>query len=99
MGKQKIIVAYEPIWAIGTGSSIEPTEAEYAHKIIKLTLNDMFGSKVAKENFDIVYGGSISGKNAKDFARLENLDGLLVGGASLKVEEFYKVAKLITDSD
>lgn len=90
---QKIIIAYEPIWAIGSGIAIEPAEAEYAHKIVKLTLNDMFGMKVAKENFSIVYGGSISSKNVKGFIDIENMDGLLVGGASLNAEEFHKVAK------
>lgn len=94
-GDQQIIIAYEPIWAIGTGTAIEPVEAEYAHKIIKLALNDMFGMRVISKNFKIIYGGSINSKNVKKFANLENMDGLLVGGASLKVEEFYKVVKEI----
>lgn len=92
LGDQEIIIAYEPIWAIGSGVAIEPAEAEYAHKIVKLTLNDLFGPLVAAENFRIVYGGSISSKNVKGFVDLENTDGLLVGGASLDAEEFYKVA-------
>ncbi|NTW22844.1 triose-phosphate isomerase [Candidatus Falkowbacteria bacterium] len=90
---QRIIVAYEPIWAIGSGIAIEPEEAVYAHKIIKLTLNDMFGPQVSSNNFQIIYGGSISSKNVKDFVNLENIDGLLVGGASLDAKEFHKVAK------
>lgn len=93
---QQIIIAYEPIWAIGTGTAIEPDEAEYAHKIIKLALNDIVGMRVVSKNFSIIYGGSINSKNVKDFANLENMDGLLVGGASLKVDEFYKVANEIT---
>ncbi|MBU4217189.1 triose-phosphate isomerase [Candidatus Parcubacteria bacterium] len=95
VGNQQIVVAYEPIWAIGSGTAIEPTEAEYAHKIIRLTLNDMFGMKIVNNNFKIIYGGSINSKNVKSFVDLDNLDGLLVGGASLDVEEFYKVAKAI----
>ena len=95
-GDQQIIIAYEPIWAIGTGTAIKPDEAEYAHKIIKLSLNDMFGMQVASNNFKIVYGGSINPKNVKGFTNLENMDGLLVGGASLKVDDFFKVAKEIT---
>ena len=95
-GEQEIIVAYEPIWAIGTGTAIEPAEAEYAHKIIKLALNDMFGMRVNNKNFRIIYGGSINSKNVKGFVHLENMDGLLVGGASLQADEFYKVAKTIT---
>jgi triosephosphate isomerase (TIM) len=92
---QQIIVAYEPIWAIGSGIAIEPEEANYAHKIVRLTLNELFGEKVATENFSIIYGGSISSKNVDGFFELEYLDGLLVGGASLDVEEFKKVAQAI----
>lgn len=95
VGNQQIVVAYEPIWAIGSGTAIEPSEAEYAHKIIRLTLNDMFGMKIVNNNFKIIYGGSITSKNVKSFVGLDNLDGLLVGGASLDAEEFYKVAKAI----
>lgn len=95
MENQQIIIAYEPVWAIGSGISIEPSEAEYSHKIIKLALNDMFGMKMINNNFRIIYGGSINSKNVKDFNNLENLDGFLVGGASLDVNEFYKIAKEI----
>ena len=95
-GNQQMIIAYEPIWAIGTGMAIEPSEAEYAHKIIRLALNDMLGMQIASKNFRIIYGGSINPKNVRGFADLENMDGLLVGGASLKVDDFYKVVKEIT---
>ncbi|MCK4554701.1 triose-phosphate isomerase, partial [Candidatus Parcubacteria bacterium] len=95
LSDQRIIIAYEPIWAIGSGVAIEPEEAEYAHKIIKLTLNDMFGIEKANNNFDVIYGGSINSKNVKSFANIESIDGLLVGGASLDAGEFYKVAKAI----
>lgn len=90
---KKIIVAYEPVWAIGSGTAIEPSEAVYAHKIIKLALNDMFGMKTVEDNFKIVYGGSVNAANVKQFSGLENMDGLLVGGASLDAEEFYKICK------
>ncbi len=95
-GERQIIVAYEPIWAIGTGTAIEPAEAEYAHKIIKLALNDMFGMPVVNKNFRVIYGGSINEKNVGGFNNLENMDGLLVGGASLNADEFYKIAQAIT---
>jgi triosephosphate isomerase (TIM) len=95
-GSQQLIIAYEPIWAIGTGTAIEPAEAEYAHKIIRLALNDMFGMQVVSKNFKIIYGGSINSKNVKKFVNLEDMDGLLVGGASLKADEFFKVVKEIT---
>jgi triosephosphate isomerase (TIM) len=91
--KQQIIIAYEPVWAIGSGTVIQPSEAKYAHKIIRLALDDMFGMKVIENNFRIVYGGSVSSKNVKQFSNLENMDGLLVGGASLDADEFYKICK------
>jgi len=92
---QEIIVAYEPIWAIGSGTAIEPAEAEYAHKIIKLTLNDMFGKEVADKKIKVIYGGSIKSDNVVGFIGLDNIDGLLVGGASLDPKEFLEVAKKI----
>ena len=95
IGDQQIIIAYEPIWAIGSGTAIEPQEAEYAHKIVKLTLNNMFGMDVAKKNFKIIYGGSINSSNVKSFVGLQNLDGMLVGGASLDADEFFKVVKTV----
>lgn len=90
----RVIVAYEPVWAIGSVVAIEPSEAEYAHKIIKLTLNDMFGPQIASENFSIIYGGSINSKNVDGFVNLENTDGLLVGGDSVNAEDFIKTAKI-----
>jgi triosephosphate isomerase len=90
---QKIIVAYEPVWAIGSGTAIEPDEVTYAHKIIRLALDDMFGMQVVEKSFRIIYGGSVTGANVKLFSNLENMDGLLVGGASLEAGEFYKICK------
>jgi len=98
MGDQEVIVAYEPIWAIGTGTAIEPSEAEYAHKIIKLALNDIFGMQTVSKNFKIIYGGSINSKNVDGFADLDGIDGLLVGSASLDADEFYKVSQSIVKS-
>jgi len=95
VGNQKIILAYEPIWAIGSGTAIEPSEAEYAHKIIRLTLNNMFGMKIVNNNFRIIYGGSINSENVGGFVGLENLDGMLVGGASLDADEFYRVVEAV----
>lgn len=94
LSNQQIIIAYEPVWAIGSGTAIEPMEAEYAHKIIRLALNDMFSMKVVENNFRIIYGGSISSKNVKDFVKLKSIDGFLVGGASLDAQEFKKIAKI-----
>lgn len=95
MKKQQVVVAYEPVWAIGSGMPIKPEEAAYAHKIIKLALNDMYGMELINNNFRVIYGGSVNSENVNDFAGLENLDGILLGGASLDAEEFYKVADAI----
>jgi len=97
IGDQRVIVAYEPIWAIGSGTAIEPAEAEYAHKIIRLELNNMFGIQTVSNNFRIIYGGSISSDNVASFMELDNIDGSIIGGASLKIEEFSKIAKIILD--
>jgi len=94
-GNQKIIIAYEPIWAIGSGTAMEPQEAEYSHKIIKLTLNNMYGMKIVNKHFRIIYGGSLTSKIVKGFSKIDYLDGLLVGGASLKADEFYKISEAI----
>jgi len=94
--KQNIIIAYEPIWAIGTGNVITAQDAAYAHKIIRLTINDMFGMHQANHNFRIVYGGSVKPENVHEFVGIENIDGFLVGGASLDADKFYKIAKNFT---
>ncbi|HTX86636.1 MAG TPA: triose-phosphate isomerase, partial [Candidatus Nanoarchaeia archaeon] len=73
------------------GTAIEPSEAMYAHKIIRLALDDMFGMQKVEKSLQIIYGGSVTDKNVKSFSNLENMDGLLVGGASLEAEEFYKI--------
>lgn len=96
IGNQQVVVAYEPIWAIGSGIAIEPSEAEYAHKIIHLALKDMFDLEIANNNFRIIYGGSVTSENVNGFVNLEHLDGLLVGGSSLDAGEFRKIAEVIS---
>ncbi len=82
-----IIIAYEPVWAIGTGSS---PSREYL-EIITQKIDEVI-SKVAK-NYQIVYGGSVNGEKAKLFSTMQKLDGFLVGGASLNFEEFKEIVK------
>ncbi len=84
-----LIIAYEPLWAIGTGQAIIPMEAEIIHNFIKKELNKIFKKKIK-----VIYGGSVDAQNAKDFLEQKNIDGLLVGGASLKVNEFSKICQL-----
>lgn len=79
--QKKIIIAYEPVWAIGTGDFCEPSKAQQALKFIK-----------SKFNSKVLYGGSVNSKIAKDYLRV-GFNGLLVGGASLKADEFIKITK------
>ncbi|CAD1811164.1 Triosephosphate isomerase [Candida parapsilosis] len=87
----KIVVAYEPVWAIGTGLAATPDDAEETHKGIRDHLAKTIGQDQA-EKVQILYGGSVNGKNAKEFRDKANIDGFLVGGASLK-PEFVDIIK------
>ncbi|MCD4693963.1 triose-phosphate isomerase [bacterium] len=91
----QIIVAYEPLWAIGSGLVIKPEDMNEVNKIIVQSLSNIFNNKIAENNFLRIYGGSVNSGNVKDFAQIEGLDGLLVGGASLNSDEFYKMADKI----
>ena len=85
----RIVIAYEPIWAIGTGASATAQEAERVCRFIRGLLEKRFGD--AAGNIRILYGGSVNGKNAADFFAQEDIDGALIGGASLKAEEFISI--------
>ena len=85
-----IIVAYEPIWAIGTGKTATAEDANNVIKSIRKQVEDLYGSDVA-ENIIIQYGGSVKSANAKDLFEMLDIDGGLVGGASLKPDEFSKI--------
>jgi triosephosphate isomerase len=90
---KEIIVAYEPIWAIGTGAPEDPDEAAKMHKLIKQTLARLYGERRSAK-FRIIYGGSVDAKNAAKFLERTEIDGALVGGASTKVGEFKKIIKI-----
>ncbi len=79
----KVVIAYEPIWAIGTGKVATTAEAQDVHEAIRQWLRKEVSEKVA-EDTRIIYGGSVSDKNCKDLATQPDIDGFLVGGASLK---------------
>jgi len=85
-----ITIAYEPVWAIGTGKTATPEQAEEVHCFIRDLIQSLYSPSVS-ENLLIQYGGSVKGSNAKDLFQMPNIDGALVGGASLKVEEFYQI--------
>jgi triosephosphate isomerase len=86
----EIVVAYEPCWAIGTGLSATPAEAETAHAFIRSVLADLFGTATA-DRVRIQYGGSVKPENAEDLMRQKNIDGALVGGASLDPRSFARI--------
>lgn len=89
---KRVIVAYEPVWAIGTGKTATPEMAQETHKEIRKVLADMFGQEVANE-MTIQYGGSMKPENAKDLLGQTDIDGGLVGGASLKADSFFEIIK------
>ncbi len=87
----KLIIAYEPIWAIGTGETATPEQAEEMHAHIRTLLQSKYGQE-ASDSISILYGGSVKPGNASDLFARPNVDGGLVGGASLDAESFLKIA-------
>ena len=87
---KKLVIAYEPVWAIGTGVTASPGQAQEMHAFIRQLLTEKYGKEVADE-ISILYGGSVSAKNAKELFSQPDVDGGLVGGASLKADEFVSI--------
>jgi len=87
---QQLVIAYEPVWAIGTGKTATPAQAEEVHLQIRNLLNDFFGKTVA-DSIRIQYGGSVKPDNAVELLSQPNIDGALVGGASLKAPDFAAI--------
>ena len=88
---KNIIVAYEPVWAIGTGKTATAQQAEEIHACIRKVLADKFGAGVA-EDTTILYGGSCKPSNAKELFAEKDIDGGLIGGAALKADDFIQIA-------
>ena len=93
---EKTIIAYEPIWAIGTGKTATKEEANEAIKDIRNKIKEIYGEDVANEVI-IQYGGSVKSSNAKEIFGMPDIDGGLIGGASLKPEEFEKIVNYNID--
>jgi triosephosphate isomerase len=87
-----IVIAYEPVWAIGTGKTATPEMAAEAHAIIRAEVGKLLGAEIAN-NIRILYGGSVKPENAAALIGQEEIDGALVGGASLKPESFAAIVK------
>lgn len=91
---QKVVIAYEPVWAIGTGKTASSQQAQDMHAVIRKHLSSKYGQAVA-DSISILYGGSVNAGNAKELFACADVDGGLVGGASLKSREFTDIIKAI----
>lgn len=93
----KVIIAYEPVWAIGTGINANPDDIRKAVKTIRNQIKNLYGAKTAEE-IQVVYGGSVQPEFAADYAKIRGVDGLLVGGASLSVEKFAQITQKVFET-
>ncbi|MEI8054606.1 MAG: triose-phosphate isomerase [bacterium] len=89
---KQVVIAYEPVWAIGTGKTATPGQAEEVHAMIRKMLVEKFGQAIA-DIVRLLYGGSVKPSNSKELLSEPNIDGALVGGASLKAEDFIGIIK------
>lgn len=87
---KKVVIAYEPVWAIGTGETATPAQTQEIHAFIRKLIENKYGKEVANE-VSILYGGSVKPENAKEIFSQPDIDGGLIGGASLKIEDFTKI--------
>ena len=87
---KSVVIAYEPVWAIGTGKTATPEDANNTIKIIRKVVRKLYG-RASASSIRIQYGGSMNPKNASQLMAMEQIDGGLIGGASLKAEDFAKV--------
>ncbi|MEL6318099.1 MAG: triose-phosphate isomerase, partial [Pseudomonadota bacterium] len=86
---ETVVIAYEPVWAIGTGRTATPTDIAEIHRALREALRERFGAE--GEAFRILYGGSVKPGNAAEIFAVPNVDGALIGGASLKAEDFLAI--------
>lgn len=91
---QKVVIAYEPVWAIGTGLNASPQQAQDMHHFIRQKVSDRYGAAVAS-HIVILYGGSVKPDNAAELFSQPDVDGGLVGGASLKADDFIKIIQAV----
>jgi triosephosphate isomerase len=89
---ENLVIAYEPVWAIGTGQTATPDDAQRAHERIRALIGTLYGSAIAAR-LRIIYGGSVKPSNAAELFAQPDIDGGLIGGASLKIGDFAAIAK------
>ncbi|MBZ9571839.1 triose-phosphate isomerase [Patescibacteria group bacterium] len=94
---KNIVIAYEPVWAIGTGKPCDVKEAQIMGLLIRKIINRIFSRNIS-EKIRIIYGGSVNSKNAAGYIKEARMDGLLIGGASLNPQEFIKIIKAVKKS-
>jgi triosephosphate isomerase (TIM) len=89
---EHLLIAYEPVWAIGTGQTVTPQQATETHQFIKTKVGELFGATSGR-SVRVLYGGSVTAQNVSEFLAEPEVDGLLVGGASLDIEDFTDILK------
>ena len=93
----RIVIAYEPVWAIGTGFNAKPKQVEDTHLQINELLAELFATELVKQ-IPILYGGSVKPENAKELIEVEGVDGFLIGGSSLKLEILYNIIEIVNNN-
>jgi triosephosphate isomerase len=93
----RIVIAYEPVWAIGSGINAKPKQVEDTHLQIKELLAELFATESVKQ-IPILYGGSVKPENAKKLIEVEGVDGFLIGGSSLKLEILYNIIEIVNNN-
>ena len=91
---ESLVLAYEPVWAIGTGETASPEQAQEMHAFIREIVRKTFGNDIA-EDVSILYGGSVKPDNAKEIFSKPDVDGGLIGGAALKAEDFAAIVSAV----
>lgn len=91
--EDQLIIAYEPVWVIGSGQAVDPAEAEHTSRVIRQVLLDNYETDDIKDKVKIIYGGSVNPANVKSFVSQPTISGILVGGASLEAAKFVELIK------
>ncbi len=99
VASEELVIAYEPVWAIGSGQPVSSEQAGEMFQFIRRALTDFYPQSIITGNIRLIYGGSVTPENAGNFSRLEFCQGFLVGGASLDADSFTKIAKVNFNSN